>query len=373
LTNNRAQRLVIFLSLVVVGELVFLPTLLPFDVAVYNWIEYQRGCSLSRILSSEWPLATLIFFVTLLLGYLCYQRRWAEAVHGTAIVVIGGFLGEFLKTAFERPRPSVISSLLVGNSFPSGHTAGAIFLFGTMSFWLLRQPISRLMKVGGILVLGVLACTVIGQRLYLARHWLSDIIGTALLAMAWLGLTLSRPIGWSGARPIIAACGTLLIGYPLFYAFPALRIDLPSTLSTVQEEPLLSFSFGATGGQAPLQGAWGENGQEAIGPITWMRRGEASVEVSLHNQHGYSMRFAARPFLQEKGFACFPLEVSLNQRLVRRVLLDRGWREYELHLDPAWVVPGINTLTFRTGADFPSATRNPDAVAFHRVSVFARK
>ncbi len=339
---------------------------------VYGWIERQRGCDLSRVLSSEWPLVALIVLVMLLLGYLCYQRRWAEAVHGTTIVVVGGFLAELLKTVFERARPSVIPSLLVGNSFPSGHTAGAVFLAGTMSFWLLRQPVSRRAKVSGVILLSSLACTVIGQRLYLAHHWLSDVIGTVPLAVAWLCATLSRPIGWSGSRPIVAAVSGLLLAYPLFYFVPLLRIHLPSAFETAQE-PLMSFSFGGSGAPMFLQGAWGENGQEAIGPITWMRRGEASVEVSLQDQHGYSMRFAARPFLQKKGFACFPLEISLNKRLVKRMLLYRGWREYELHLDPAWIVPGTNTLTFRTGADFPSAKPNHDAIAFHRVSLFAKK
>jgi len=272
----------------------------------------------------------------------------------------------------ERARPSVIPPLLVGNSFPSGHTAGAIFLAGTMSFWLLRQPVSRPVKTSGIFLLSALVCTVIGQRLYLAHHWLSDIIGTAPLAVAWLCMTLSRPIGWRGARPIVVGCGVLLVSYPFFYFVPSLRIQLPSALSTVQE-PQISLSLGDPSMQASLQGSWGEQGQEAIGQITWMRRGEASVEVPLQNHQGYSIRFAARPFLQEKGFACFPLEISLNKHPVSRLLLYRGWREYELDLDPAWVTPGVNTLTFRTGADFPIAKPEQHAVAFHRVTLFAKE
>jgi membrane-associated phospholipid phosphatase len=355
----------------VLGELIFLSQFVPLDLALYNWIEQQRGCDLSRMLSSEWPLVTLVTLVLLLVSYLCYQRRWREALHGTAIVVVGGFLGELLKTAFERPRPSVIPPLLVGNSFPSGHTEGALLLVGTMGFWLLRQPGSRAVQICSLSILGSLACIVMGQRLYLAHHWLSDVLGTVPLAVAWLCVTLSRPIGWRGARLIVVACGVLLVGYPLFYAFPALRFHLPSALSTVQK-PLLSFSFGNPQMQASLQGEWGVHAQEAIGPITWMRRGEASMAVVLHNQQRYSVRFSARPFLQKKGFACFPLEVSLNKHPVRNLLLHQGWREYELYLEPAWITPGTNMLTFRTGSDFPSAQRNQEAVAFYKVALFRR-
>lgn len=350
----------------------FLSALVPLDSAVYNWIEHYRGCESSRLLSSEWPLATLVVLALPVGMYLCLRGRWAEALQGTAIIVVGGFLAELLKTVFERARPSVIPPLLVGNSFPSGHTAGAILLAGTLGFWLFRQRTSALVKTGGLIVLGSVACTVVTQRVYLAHHWVSDVLGTIPLGLAWLCVTLSHPTGWSTARPILSACGVILITYPLFYFVPSLRIHLPSALSTVQE-PLLSVSFGGPSSHASLQGTWGENGQEGIGAITWMHRGEASVEVSLPNRHGYSMRVAARPFLQEQDFACFPLEVSLNKHPVRRLLLFRGWREYELYLEPAWIIPGINTLTFRTGSDFPAATIDQEAIAFHRVSLFAKK
>ncbi len=356
----------------VLGELSVLSKLVPLDLALYNWIEQQRGCDPSRLLSSEWSLVTLVTLVLLLLGYLCYQRQWATAIHGTAIVVVGGFLGELLKTAFERPRPSVIASLHIGNSFPSGHTIGAMLLIGTMGFWLLRQPVSRAVQMSSLSVLGGLGCLVMGQRLYLAHHWLSDLLGTVSLAVAWLCVTLSRPIGWRGARPIIVACGILIVGYPLFYMSPGLRIYLPSALSIVQQ-PFLLFSFGNPQVQASLQGEWWVHAQEAIGPITWMRRGEASLTVVLQDQQRYSVRLSARPFVQTHGFACFPLEVSLNKHPVRSLFLSQGWREYELSLDPEWITPGINTLTFRTGSDFPPPQLAQQAVAFHKVALFAKK
>lgn len=370
LINNRAPRLAILLVIFVLGELLFLSTLVPLDAAVYNWVEYYRGCESSRLLSVDWPLGALVFLVLIVGCYLCVRGHWYDAWHGTAIIVVGGFLAELLKTVFERARPSGISPLLVGNSFPSGHTTGAVLLAGTLAFWLVRQHLSVRFKAGGLIVLGSFVCSVIVQRVYLMHHWVSDILGTVPLAMAWLCVTLALPTGRNAIRPIVFACSVLCVAYPLFYHIPALRIHLPSALSTVRE-PTLSFSFGEAITPTLLQGAWGENGQETIGAITWMQHGEASIAVPLQSQHGYSMRFSARPFLHTKSFACFPLEVSLNKHPVRRLLLSRGWREYELYLDPAWVTPGINTVTFRTGAGFPSANLEQEAVAFHKVALFA--
>lgn len=370
--NNRAPRLSILLVIFVLGELLFLPTLVPLDVAVYNWVEYYRGCESSRLLSVDWPLGMLIILALMVGLYLCSRGHWPDALHGTAVIVIGGFLTELLKTAFERARPSGISPLLVGNSFPSGHITGAVLLAGTLAFWLVRQSLSVRLKAVGFLVLGSFVCTVIIQRVYLMHHWMSDILGTVLLAGAWLCVMLSQPAGRSALRSLALACGVLCVAYPLFYHVPALRIHLPSALSTVRE-PTLSFFFGEATAPTLLQGAWGESGQETIGAITWMQHGEASITVPLLNQHGYSMRFSARPFLDNESFACFPLEVSFNKHPVRRLLLSRGWREYELYLDPAWVTPGSNTVTFRTGAGFPSASLEREAVAFHKVALFAEK
>ena len=370
LTNKYAPRLACVLVFLVLGELFFLSALIPLDIAVYNWVEYYRGCESSRFLSTEWPLGILIVLALGVGAYLCAQRRWNEAFLGAAIIIIGGFLTELLKTVFERPRPSVIPPLLIGNSFPSGHTTGAVLIVGALAIWLLRQRLAMAAKIIGLLILSSVAGAVVVQRVYLMHHWASDILGTIPLATAWLCVTLTRTTGRSATRPFVRACGLLCVAYPLFYFLPSLRIHLPSALSTV-EEPSISFSFGTTNPPTLLQGAWGGNGQETIGPITWMHHGEASVTVPLQGQRGYAMRFSARPFLHQQGFACFPLEVSLNKHPVRRFLLSRGWREYELYLEPEWITPGINTLTFRTGAGFPLASLEQEAVAFHKVALFA--
>lgn len=355
---------------IVLGELLFLATLVPLDAAVYNWIECYRGCESSRVLSVDWPLGILVILSLMVGVYLCLRRAWYEVLYGTAVIVVGGFLAELLKTVFERSRPSSVSPLLVGNSFPSGHTTSAVLLAGTLAFWLIRQRLSLLQKATGLVLLGSCVGAVIVQRVYLMHHWVSDILGTVPLGVAWLCVTLSQSKERNAFRPIVLACSVLGVVYPLFYYVPAVRIHLPSVLSMVRE-PVVSFSFGGTATPTLLQGAWGDNGQETIGSITWMQHGEASIAVPLQSQHGYSMRFSARPFLQNKSFACYPLEVSLNKHPVRRLLLSRGWREYELYLDPAWVTPGINTLTFRTGVGFPATSREREAVAFHKVALFA--
>jgi hypothetical protein len=100
----------------------------------------------------------------------------------------------------------------------------------------------------------------------------------------------------------------------------------------------------------------------------WMHYGEASLDVQLPARQAYVMQFAVRPSIEHKGDGCFPLEISMNHYPVQRLLLYRGWRQYEVTLDPALLNTGLNTLTFRTWAN-PSPTSSP-AVAFRQLSLF---
>jgi len=83
------------------------------------------------------------------------------------------------------------------------------------------------------------------------------------------------------------------------------------------------------------------------------------------------MQFAVRPSLHLRDETCFPLEISMNQQLVQRLLLQRGWRQYELRLDPSLIQVGLNTLTFRTESSTAAPTAQQEAVAFRTLALFA--
>jgi len=347
-----------------------LSALVPLDEAVYNWIEVHRSCTVNQLFLSEWPLISLIVLGVLTLLWLCHHQRWIEGTHGVAVIVLGSFLVELLKTAFERARPSTLPPLFTGNSFPSGHSVGALLLAGTLGFFLLQQRTAVWKKGIGIVVLLIYVGAVMWQRLYLTHHWLSDIVGSILLASAWLCFALVRPAGRSVLRHFAPACVGLLLGYPIFYYFPTARVILPSVMTSTRE-PLFSLVFGDVNSAVIFQGAWGEQGHEPAGSITWMHYGEASLDVQLPDRKAYTVQFAARPSLELRGEMCFPLEISMNQQLVQRFLLQRGWRQYELRLDPSLIQVGLNTLTFRTGAHPSPTTAQQEAVAFRTLALFA--
>lgn len=207
--------------------------LVPLDAEVYAWVKRHRSAWLDQIyhVLRNGPLLSLLLLWGLVLLWNGIHQRWAEAWHLAAIVILNAFLIELLKTALERARPSAVSSFLVGNSFPSGHAASALLVGGILGYELFRQRVAPWIKGAGTVALLLLVGLVLWQRLYLSRHWLSDIAGSAFLAGAWLCYTLPRPaLLQPSLRNVLVwiGCG---VCYQVFYFFPESRIFLPSVLS----------------------------------------------------------------------------------------------------------------------------------------------
>lgn len=351
-----------------------LPLLIPFDEAFARWLDRQRSCGLDYavFVIKDRPLLLLATLGVLMLVVLCRQGRWQEARHALAAVVSGGFLCELLKTAMERPRPSVLPEVVVGNSFPSGHVTTAALVAGTLAFLWLQGEGSQWRKTTSIGVLSLLVSLTIGQRLYLGVHWLTDIMGSLLIVGAWLSWTLPRPHLFALTRQLVGVVGLLLAVYFCVYWFPPLRFVLPSALA-VSQDPVSVASFGKNKASEHFHGAWGDDAEEPAGPITWLTRGEASVEVFLPEPRASLLKLAMRPLLESKAFACFPLEIAVNQQHLGSLLLYRGWREYTLLLEAQWIKAGVNTITFRVADKFPEYASDQRTVAFRHIRVFQEK
>ena len=104
--------------------------------------------------------------------------RWGGWRHG-ALVLSAAMLdlsNEGIKALVGRPRPNPLH-LGEAGSFPSGHTVHAVLFLGVL--WLLLAPRLRSRRqraaLGALLVL--LALLVGVSRVYLERHWPSDVLG----------------------------------------------------------------------------------------------------------------------------------------------------------------------------------------------------
>ncbi len=131
---------------------------------------------------------------TLLLQHMLRTRQWPWVI-ALALVLPGGMLFNFaLKHVFARLRPHFEDPILVlhSYSFPSGHTIGATLLYAMLATYLLnlpgRSPVRGSRRTAIIGTATLLVVLTGFSRVYLGAHFLSDVVGAALLGMAWFAL-----------------------------------------------------------------------------------------------------------------------------------------------------------------------------------------
>jgi len=122
----------------------------------------------------------LVLFVA---GWLAYRRRWRE-LSGFAVITIGGaLLSEWVKSSCHgRGRARYPLSIDYGNSFPSGHVTSAATIFGA-GYYFLGKPCGGQWWRRHLAIVGVggMVSVIDFQRVYFTHHWLSDVVGGALL------------------------------------------------------------------------------------------------------------------------------------------------------------------------------------------------
>lgn len=128
-------------------------------------------------------------------------KRWRPGVVALAVVVLGVLSRLLLSVLVADPRPDPGLWLVPvgGYSFPSGHAAASALLAGALIWLAGRAGLPRGPRLGLGVVLLSWAFLVGLSRLYLGVHWVSDVVGSWLLAAAWLAaLPLLDPVRRAG-------------------------------------------------------------------------------------------------------------------------------------------------------------------------------
>jgi undecaprenyl-diphosphatase len=122
-----------------------------------------------------------------------HRRRRAASIL-VLLLAISSFLGAFLKSFFDRPRPFTCLPNTISNgclSFPSGHALTAVYFYGLVAFLVFRFGFWRLRSYLPFAVALFCLIFLIGfSRVALGAHYLSDVIGGFLLGMAFLWLAI---------------------------------------------------------------------------------------------------------------------------------------------------------------------------------------
>ena len=146
---------------------------------VEDWIRI-----FNRLAGGMNPPMIVLFFIVAGIAY--RRRRWLDYGVAMALAGIGaGLVAQILKLIVGRTRPELWLGPFhyirgTANSFPSGHTVAAFALGGVLLFASSSIPL-RVIAV-------LLALAVAAARVMAFRHWPSDVVASASIALvaAWV-------------------------------------------------------------------------------------------------------------------------------------------------------------------------------------------
>lgn len=172
------------------------------DTTLGRDIIENRNAFLTPLFIALTELGGFAITVLLLLVAGLYAYRWRKrldlAVWLLLTVALGaGALNQFFKFLFKRPRPAIEHLTVQGGySFPSGHSMGAIILYGALVFLVVQLGRKRASKWLALLTAALLIAAVGISRIYLGVHYPSDVIGGFSLGAAWLAVCIGTYGVW---------------------------------------------------------------------------------------------------------------------------------------------------------------------------------
>jgi undecaprenyl-diphosphatase len=134
--------------------------------------------------------ADLTLVSTILVGFLCLNRRFRAAGYLLASLGSGLLLCQFLKDLFVRRRPTAVPHLthFDPESFPSGHSMGSALVYLTLGGIISRQVRGWIAKLYFLCVALLITMLVGISRVHLGVHYPSDVLAGWATGSLWSSL-----------------------------------------------------------------------------------------------------------------------------------------------------------------------------------------
>lgn len=163
------------------------------DQSVLDWMLRVRTAWLTDVVTvithSGGTVAAFVIAAVVTIALLL-RRRTAEAVTVAGAMLSGWAVMSLLKLLFGRQRPPVPQRLVVidSYSFPSGHAMMSAILACMLGAVVVRTVGPGLLRVALLVLFTGYTVAVGMSRVYLAAHWLTDVVAGWALGIAWAAL-----------------------------------------------------------------------------------------------------------------------------------------------------------------------------------------
>ncbi|PLS17090.1 hypothetical protein CVD28_13630 [Bacillus sp. M6-12] len=135
--------------------------------------------------SYDWILIAVVLSSILLLA----NKRVNLAVYLAMSSGLGAIFNKMLKKIFQRERPDIFPVIREhGFSFPSGHSMGAMVLYGTLAIIIIKIVNKKSYKAAAGFIAMLLILLIGVSRVYLGVHYPSDVVAGFAAGAAWLTL-----------------------------------------------------------------------------------------------------------------------------------------------------------------------------------------
>lgn len=161
-----------------------------FDSTVFTVLQKLRTGWVDDLMIAATELGSAMVAIAVIAAVsavLGLKRCWRTLAYWLTAVGFAQALVWILKITLERARPVAMYDGADRFSFPSGHVASSIVLYGFLAFLLTREKEAAFRWIITLLATGLVG--LIGfSRLYLGAHWLSDVLASLGLGTGWVAL-----------------------------------------------------------------------------------------------------------------------------------------------------------------------------------------
>jgi undecaprenyl-diphosphatase len=163
------------------------------DLEVARWFVDHRTATFDAMAETgTWLAETITVPVVLLVAVVIAWRVSSNvAAPVYLLVAVGGekliYLISSLAVGRERPPVPTIGTSYATSSFPSGHVASAVTLYGGIAL-LVALRRSATVRAGLLALVGMAAVVVALCRMYTGFHYLTDSVAGALVGAIWLAV-----------------------------------------------------------------------------------------------------------------------------------------------------------------------------------------
>ncbi|SAK65881.1 DedA family protein [Caballeronia catudaia] len=171
------------------------------DVSVYRLLQSFRSTWTDSILDAAATLGstqTLLALGAVVIVWMSFERRWRTVAYWLVAIAFSQLLVAAIR--FTAHEPLLVSFAPTQHEFPSSHVAATVVIYGFLAFILLRR-VGVLTGVFVAMATSAIVTAVGLAGLYFGRFTISDALGSAALAAAWVFLIALTAVWRNPAKP----------------------------------------------------------------------------------------------------------------------------------------------------------------------------